>query len=80
MTEDMLVGVISGFVEIIHIQLPHEGRKVIVFEVLRQNSFSKFIGLFHYEAITCFIPTNDVVILRVLYEKGQETMIDGLID
>ena len=62
----MLVRVVSGFVEVVHIQLTDERRKVVVFEKLWQYSLSKVIRLFHYESISTFIPANNVVKLGIL--------------
>ena len=62
----MLVGVVSSFVEVVHIQLTDERRKVVVFEKLWQNPLSKVVRLFHYESVSAFIPAYNVVELGIL--------------
>lgn len=40
--ENLIRGALSlGLVKIVHVELPDEGRKVVMFEVLRQNLLPK---------------------------------------
>ena len=65
-TKAMVAGVVSSFVKVLDIQLAGERRKVVVFEKLWQNPLSKVVKLFHYESVSTFIPTYNVVELGIL--------------
>ena len=43
---------VSGLVEVVHVQLPDETRKVVVLEVFGQHILSEFICFIDYEART----------------------------
>lgn len=66
MLEAVLVIIIPCLVEVIHVQLPHEGREVVVLEKLRQDLLSELVGLFDNESISIIVPADDVVVLWVL--------------
>ena len=55
-------------VEIIHIQLSNEGRKVVMFEILWQNLIAEQIRLFYLKAITSWSPANDLVKLLAVHD------------
>lgn len=61
MAKDVLVAVVPCLMEVIHVQLSDEGGEVVMFEVLRENSFCKFVGLPNYKAIPCVVPTDNLV-------------------
>jgi len=43
MSETLLVLYVARLVEVIHVQLPHEGREVVMFEVLWQHFLGKLV-------------------------------------
>jgi hypothetical protein len=61
MKEALLVRIIPSFVEVIHIELSHEWWEIIVFEVPREYSLSKFIGLFNDKRLPWLIPADDII-------------------
>ena len=55
--EDLVVGQLGlALVEVVHVQLPDERRKVTVFEVLWKNTLAKRILAFDLEAFPSFRP------------------------
>ena len=66
MSETFLVLRAARLMEIVHVQLAHKRWKVVVFEVLRQNLFSKCVWIPHYKTIACFIPKHIFWLLWVL--------------
>jgi len=45
------------FVEIVHVELPYERRKVVMFEVLGKNLFAEKVYVFDYKSVVVrFIP------------------------
>lgn len=61
MLETVLILIISRFMEIVHVQLPDEGRKIVVLEKFGENFFCKFVRLPHYKTITILVPADNVV-------------------
>jgi hypothetical protein len=61
MKEALLVRIIPSFVEVIHIELSHKWWEIIVFEVPREYSLSKFIGLFNDKRLPWLIPADDII-------------------
>jgi hypothetical protein len=55
-------------VEIIHIQLSNERRKVVMFEILWQNLVAEQIWLFYLKAVTSWSPAYDVVKLLAVHD------------
>ncbi len=47
--------------KIVHVQLPHKRREVVMLEELRQDPLSKLIWVLNDEAISVFVPTDNVV-------------------
>ena len=43
---------VTRLVEVVHVELAHKTREVVVLEVTRQHFLGKLIGLVHYEACT----------------------------
>lgn len=72
MAEALLVGVVSCLMEVVHVQLSHKWRKVVVLEVPRQDPFGEFVRLLHYETISCFAPTDYIVQLGILLINSDE--------
>ena len=64
--EALFVGVVPRLMKVIHVQLPHEGREIIVLEKSREYLLCELIWLFHNEAVAKVIPANDVIQGRVL--------------
>lgn len=52
--------------EVVHVQLPDERRKVVVFKEPWQNALSELVRLAYNETISFFTPTYNVIKLRVL--------------
>jgi len=83
--EHMLVGVVSGLVEVIHIELSDEGGKVVVLEEPWQNSVCKLIRLLHYEPIPTLIPTNYTAKLGIIdnvvsfHQKARNVLLESLV-
>ena len=66
MSEAVLIRVVARLVEVIHVQLSHKRREVIVLEEFGEDAFSEIIRLSHDEAIAVLVPADDTVKLRVL--------------
>lgn len=58
---------VARLVEIIHIELAHKRRKVVVFEVLRKHVLGKLVGIFDDKAIALFVPKHDVRVLFIIH-------------
>jgi len=56
----------ANFVEIVHIELSHERRKLFMFEIFWQNLVLKEFFVAYNEAITTLHPVNNVTIASVL--------------
>ena len=67
MLEVLLVTVYLDFVEIVHVQLTDKRGQVAVFEESGEDGLSKIVSLLNDEAVTCFIPTDQIVEGWVLY-------------
>lgn len=65
--EAVLTHVVPSLVKIIHIQLSHEWREVVVLEKLRQDLISEFIWLSYYKSVAIFVPTYNMITGGVLY-------------
>jgi len=55
----------SYFVEIVHIQLPHERGKFLMLEILGQNLIFKKILIFDDKAVPIVSPLNDMTVLFI---------------
>ena len=66
MTEAVFIGVIPCFMEVVHVQLSHKRRKVVVLEELREDVFCELVWLLHYEAFPVLVPANYIVELWIL--------------
>ena len=67
--EALLVGVVAGFMKVVHVQLAHERRKVVVLEVPRQDALGELIRLPHNEALPVLSPADYMIKRRVLYPR-----------
>lgn len=56
MGEAFLIARVTCFYKVVHVQLTHERREVIVFEVLRQDFLSELVGLVHHKAVPFVVP------------------------
>ena len=65
-SETLSIPCISRLMEIVHVQLADETRKVIMLEVSRKHVFSKLIGLIDYEACPRAVPLHSCLICSVL--------------
>ena len=54
------------FVKIVHVELPHEGRKFLMLEIFGQNLVFKKILIFNNEAVAIISPLYDMTVLSVL--------------
>ena len=66
MLKALLVLNVSGFVEVVHVELSYETWKVIMLEVFWEDLIRKQVYLLHYESIALLVPSYDVVRERVL--------------
>jgi hypothetical protein len=57
----ILVVLFFRFVKIVHVQLPNEGRVVIVFEVFGEHFFLQFSLVNDHEGVALWRPANDVL-------------------
>ena len=64
--EAVFIGVVPRLVEVVHVQLADERRKVVVLEKLGKNSLCELIGLLHNESVSALIPTYDAIKLGIL--------------
>lgn len=67
MLETLLVGHVTCFVEIVHIELPDEAGKVAVLEIFGQDFVTEFIDALDYKAISFIIPTYYVIRFRITH-------------
>lgn len=67
--EALLVRIISSLVEIVHVQLSDEWRKIVVLKKSWEYPLSEFIRLFNDKAVTNLIPTYYVVQCRILHTR-----------
>jgi len=56
MLEVVLVDVDTCLVEVVHVQLPHEGGEVLVLEVLGQDFLRELIWSVHDETLSILTP------------------------
>jgi hypothetical protein len=66
MLEALFIRMIPSFVEVIHVELADEWRKIVMFEVAREDALSELVGLFYHKAVTWVAPTNYMVQAGVL--------------
>lgn len=64
--EALVVGAIPCLVEVVHVELADEARKVIMLEVLRQDLVGELVHLLYYETVSLSVPADDVVDLGVI--------------
>lgn len=69
MREEVLILIVSRLVKVVHVQLPYEGGEIIMLKVKWKDVLSKFIRLFHNEAVPLIIPADYMLILRILKSK-----------
>ena len=68
---------IACFMEVVHIQLSNETRKVVMLKVFWKNLVTEFVHLLHHEPISFIIPANDIIWVWItynfisLYEEGR---------
>jgi hypothetical protein len=81
MAETVLIWIYSGFVEVIHVELSHKWREVIVFKELWKDLLSELIRLLDYKAISCVVPAYYVAVLGILRIRWAfiSTYIDDVI-
>lgn len=79
MAETVLIGMIPSLMKVIHVQLAHKRREVVVLEVLRKDFLSEFIHLLHNEAITRFVPADYISVLGILAILERPTYIDYVV-
>jgi hypothetical protein len=66
--ETFLVLSISRLVEIVHVQLAHERREIIVFEILWQDVLCEGVRVLDAEAVRVLVPKHDVLVLTVVHD------------
>jgi hypothetical protein len=66
MGETLLVARVTCFYKAVHVKLAHERRKVIVFEVLRQNLLCELVCLIYHETVPVVVPIYRGVIRGIL--------------
>ena len=66
MLKALLIWVIPGLVEIIHVELSNKWGEIIMLKISGENPLSKFIWLPNYKAVSWFTPPDDGVQGRVL--------------
>ena len=69
MLEALLIFGISSLSEIVHVELAHEGREVVVLEVSWKDLLSELVGSVDDEASAIWVPENSSLINRVLQGK-----------
>lgn len=72
MVEALLILSVARFVEVVHVQLAHERREVIVLEVFGKHVFSEGVRVFDDKAIALMVPKHSVVVLLVLNKKTRQ--------
>ena len=84
MLENLVItALLLELMEIIHVQLSNEGRKIVMFEILGQDLVAEQIWLFYLKAIASWRPADDVVKLMAVHDLvylNQERwdVIDGI--
>ncbi len=69
----VLIGVHFAFAEVVHVQLAHEGREGVVFEIERQHGVGELVLLSDYEGVALFVPTDYMFPSFILQRvKGKE--------
>jgi hypothetical protein len=63
----------SGLSKAVHIELPHETRKIRMLEVLRQDLFAETVRVPNYECISFCAPTYDRIVNVILECIGTRT-------
>jgi len=61
MLEALFIRMVPSFVEVIHVELADEWRKIVMFEVAREDTLGELVGLFHHKAVSRITPTNYMV-------------------
>ena len=69
MFEALLIFGVSSLSEIVHVELAHEGREVVVLEVSWKDLLSELVGSVDDEASAIWVPENSSLINRVLQGK-----------
>jgi hypothetical protein len=64
--EAFLVASVAGLHEVVHVELPNKGGKIVVLEVLGQNLVCKLIRVVNNEPISLMVPVDDCVIRWIL--------------
>jgi len=67
--ETFLVARVTRFVEIVHVELAHERREVVVFKILRKDLLRELVRLVDHEAIAFSIPVDAYVVGYILKTK-----------
>ena len=66
MVKGVLVVAVSRLVEVVHVELPHEGGEVVVFEVGGQHLVNELRQVFHHEGLAIVHPADDLVVVDIL--------------
>lgn len=64
------VGFVADFVEVIHVELPHEGGEVAVPEIDGQHLLLELLDVLDDEGSAILVPTSDVGELVILNRNG----------
>ena len=62
MCEALLVACVTRFYKIVHIQLTHKRRKVVVFEILGKYFLCELIRLVYNEAVAFMVPVDTLMV------------------
>ena len=65
--EDVAVEFVADFVEVVHVELPHEGAEVLVAEVDGQDFLFEAVHVHDGEVGALLIPAGDITICVVLH-------------
>ena len=78
--EDVAIELVADLMEVIHVELPHEGTEVLVTEVDRQNLFLEAVYVYDGKVGALFVPAGDITIGVVLHGYTLTSRISKVFD
>ena len=66
MRKNFLIFRVTRFLKVVHVELAHERREVVVFEILWEHLIRKLVWLVDDKAIAVYVPVDSFVVGRVL--------------
>ena len=78
MLKNVLVGIVSDFMEIVHIELPHKWWEIAMAEEEGEHLLLELVNFTDDESGAVWIPANDILVLLILNRNTQTSSISTI--